>query len=116
MAGHRLARYSYVVAVCCGCAGSGTPASIGVVARREESTGRIIVVDVPVGNAGAVAGLESGDEVLEVDGVAVSEMGKDDFSYAVRGTAGSRVILTIRRDGLVRRVTVRRMPMHVVAP
>ena len=94
------------------CSGSSQVGSIGVIARREEMSGRIIVVEVPAGNAGALAGLEPGDEVLEVDGEPVSEMGRNDFSRAVRGTPGSRVVLTIRRDGNVQRIAVRRMPMR----
>lgn len=94
-----------------GCGATPTPGSIGVRARREETTGKIVVVDVPPGLAGAQAGLESGDEIIAVEGVPVAEMSARAFSRAVRGDVGTKVMLTIRRGGVVRTLEVQRMPL-----
>ncbi|GAC1351873.1 MAG: hypothetical protein NVSMB1_09120 [Polyangiales bacterium] len=91
----------------CGCGGA-PKASIGIVAQQEPTTGRIIVMEVPDGLAGARAGLEVGDEVVAVDGNPVSEMTRGEFRQVVRGDVGTHVILTIRRDGILRKVDVER--------
>lgn len=100
------------LALACASSGSGMPASIGVVARREPSSGRVVIVDVPDGSAGAKAGLEPGDEIVAVDGVSVAKLSADDFHRAVRGEAGSRVVLDVRRDGLLHRISIAREPMR----
>lgn len=91
------------------------PGSIGVLARREV-TGRVVVVEVPPGGAGARAGLETGDEILAVDGVAVAGMSKEDFQRAVRGPVGSKVTVDVRRDGLRRRIVVERLAIRGIEP
>lgn len=83
------------------------PGSIGVVAHREAS-GRVVILEVPAGGAGARAGLEVGDEIVAIDGVEVRTMSKDDFQASVRGPAGSRVAVDVRRDGLRHRILVER--------
>ena len=93
------------------CGSSPMPGSIGVRARREETSGKIVVVDVPPGLAGAQAGLEPGDEILAVEGVPVGEMSARAFSRAVRGDVGTKVMLTIKRGGVVRTIEVQRMPL-----
>jgi len=48
--------------------GGGTVGSIGVILGREPETGAVFVRGVPEGNAGDRAGLETGDEIIFVDG------------------------------------------------
>ncbi|MBI2392239.1 MAG: PDZ domain-containing protein [Deltaproteobacteria bacterium] len=103
-----------VALAACGGAAAAMPGSIGVVARREAGSGRVIIVEVPDGGAGARAGLEVGDEVLAIDGVAVATMSKDEFQRAVRGPAGSSVEVDVRRDGLRRRIRVQRLAMRAL--
>lgn len=98
----------------CGASSVAMPGSIGVVARREPGTGRVVIVEAPAGGAGARAGLEVGDEVLAIDGVAVSSMTRDEFQQAVRGPVGSTVEVDVRRDGLRRRIRVQRMAMRAL--
>ncbi len=93
------------------CGSSAIPGSIGVRARREETTGKIVVVDVPPGLAGAQAGLEQGDEIIAVEGVPVAEMSARAFSRAVRGDVGTKVMITIRRGGALRTIEIQRMPL-----
>jgi C-terminal processing protease CtpA/Prc len=96
------------------CGGGGMPGSIGVIAKREGATGRVIVVDVPSGGAGARAGLEKGDEILSVDGVSVYKMTRNEFTQAVRGPIGSKVTLEIYRDGLKQTVVVERAEIRAI--
>jgi carboxyl-terminal processing protease len=98
-----------------GCLGGGVAGSIGVVARRDELTGRTVVVDVPAGSTGARAGFEVGDEILAVDGVSVAGMSREDFLRHVRGPVGTKVVVHVRRDGAVHRLTVERAAMREVA-
>lgn len=88
--------------------------SIGVVARREGSSGRVIVVQVPAGGAGARAGLEVGDEIIAVDGRMVAGMSPEEFRAAVRGPVGSVVTVDVLRDGLRRRMPVERQALREI--
>jgi C-terminal processing protease CtpA/Prc len=101
------------LALAVSCGGQAMPGSIGVIAVRE-STGRIVITEVPAGGAGAQAGLEVGDEIVAVDGVAVEGMSANDFHRAVRGAVGTRVVIDVRRDGLVHRIGVDRAAMREV--
>jgi S1-C subfamily serine protease len=94
-----------------GALGCAAPArgSIGIYAHRERSTGRIVVVGVQPGGGGARAGLEVGDEILEVDGVPVRTIGDGDFHALVRGELGTTVVVVVRRDGLRHRIEVPRI-------
>ncbi len=94
--------------------GCGSPAvigSIGVRARREPTSGRVFLLDVPEGLGGASAGLEPGDEVLAIDGIPVAELTARSFSRVVRGPIGTRVRLTIRRGEDVHNIFITRTPL-----
>jgi carboxyl-terminal processing protease len=92
--------------------GGAVQGSIGVKAQRENATGRVVITQVPEGHAGAMAGLEVGDEILAVDGRAVRDMSPTELREALRGDVGSKTVLTVQRDGLLRRVEVRRGPFE----
>ncbi|MGZ3418821.1 MAG: PDZ domain-containing protein [Polyangiales bacterium] len=108
----RLVEVFFVLALGCG-GQTGMPGSIGVVAVRE-ATGRIVITEVPAGGAGARAGLEVGDEIVAVDGVAVAGMSADDFHRAVRGPVGTRVTIDVRRDGMIHKIAVDRAAMREI--
>ena len=93
------------------CAGDAR-GSIGVLARMDAHDRRVVVVDVPPGLAGARAGLEVGDEILEVDQVPAATMTREDFQRAVRGSVGSVVTLTVLRSGRPQRVRVERTALR----
>lgn len=97
------------------CGGTAMPGSIGVVAHREP-TGRVVILDVPSGGAGARAGLEVGDEIVAIDGVDVKSLSKDGFQSAVRGPVGSTVTVDVRRDGLRHRIKVERQALREAKP
>ncbi len=96
------------------CGGGGVAGSIGVIARRETSTGRVVVVQVPAGGAGARAGLEVGDEIIAVDDRMVAGMSPDEFRAAVRGPVGSTVNIDVLRDGLRKRMPVERAALREI--
>lgn len=99
------------LALLIGCGSTAMPGSIGVVAHREP-TGRVVILEVPAGGAGARAGLEVGDEIVAVDGVDVKSMSKEDFQGAVRGPVGTKVTVDVRRDGLRHRIAVERQALR----
>lgn len=96
------------------CGAAPMPGSIGVIAKREGATGRVIVIDVPSGGAGARAGLEKGDEILSVDGVSVYKMTRQEFTAAVRGPIGSKVTLEVFRDGMKQPIVVERAEIRAI--
>ncbi len=104
--------FALAVSAASGCA-TGAVGSIGVYARREPSSGRIVVSEVPPGGAGARSGLQPGDEIVTVDGVAVRSMSKPEFQGAVRGAVGSSVVLVVRRDNTLQTITVVRGPIEI---
>lgn len=108
---------NWVLALLMACSsGTGMPGSIGVIAKRESATGRVVVVDVPAGSAGARAGLEKGDEIITVDDHPVYKMSRQEFSAAVRGPAGSKVALEILRNGMHQKILVERIEMRDITP
>lgn len=94
------------------CGSGGFAGSIGVVAKREATSGRVVVIDVPAGGAGARAGLEVGDEIIAVDERMVANMSPDEFRAAVRGPVGSTVTIDVLRDGTRKRLKVERAALR----
>ena len=72
-------------------------AGIGVeVAMRD---GWLTVLSVFDGGSAAVAGLEPGDRFLRIDGVDARDMRIAEAVRSMRGKAGSKVKLSVRREG-----------------
>jgi membrane-associated protease RseP (regulator of RpoE activity) len=90
-----------------GCA-SHAVGSIGVKLARDQKTGQVRVFEAPPGT-GKRAGLEVGDRIVAVDGKDVSTFAtNDELRRALRGDAGTRVRLTVERDGVRRDIDVER--------
>jgi len=81
-------------------------AGIGIMTMAADDA--LVVTDLVAGGGAAEAGLATGDEILEVDGRPVAELGFSGAVNAIRGPEGTTVILRIRRDGAERDVTVPR--------
>jgi C-terminal processing protease CtpA/Prc len=81
--------------------------TIGAVLAKD-SDGRLFVRDVPRGLAAENAGLESGDEVLTIDGRDARALGAEGVHQALSGSVGEPVNLTVVRRGEIVRVTLRR--------
>jgi carboxyl-terminal processing protease len=71
----------------------------GVGVELEMKDGRLTVVAPLDGSPAAVAGIRAGDRVIRIDGAAVAEMDFGEASRRIKGTPGTKVVLTIDRDG-----------------
>ena len=67
------------------------------IARRGKN---IIVVSPIEGTPAFRMGLRAGDRIIEIDGKSTFEMNTEDASKLMRGTAGTKVILKIKREGI----------------
>jgi C-terminal processing protease CtpA/Prc len=94
-----------------------TKGTIGAVLARE-SDGRLFVHEVPAGLGADEAGLETGDEILLIDGRDARALGPQGVHEALSGTVGETVKLTLVRKGQVVRVTVKRTlaRRHALSP
>ena len=80
---------------------------------KDNRTGRVYVRDAPADMAAARAGLEVDDEVVAIDGKAVLGMSPDEVHQALFGNVGSKVSLSIARQGTPpRRVIIERGPLR----
>jgi carboxyl-terminal processing protease len=96
-----------LVLVLVGCA-SRPVGSIGVNLARDQKTGRVRVFEAPPGT-GQRAGLAAGDLILEIDGKDIHEFkSNDEVRKALRGDVGTRVRLTVEREGERRVIEVER--------
>jgi C-terminal processing protease CtpA/Prc len=91
--------------------------TIGAVLAREAD-GRLFVHEVPTGLGADEAGLETGDEILLIDGRDARALGPRGVHEALSGTVGETVKLTLVRKGQVVRVTVKRTlaRRHALSP
>ncbi|WP_051569157.1 S41 family peptidase [Alkaliphilus transvaalensis] len=78
---------------------SGVFGGIGVIVTPGED-GYVTVVSPIEGTPGERAGLTTGDRILLVDGVAIYGDRLENAVELMKGTPGTQVTLTIRRDGI----------------
>ena len=71
---------------------------------------RLVLREVPTTLAAGRAGLQTGDEILLIDGRDVRELNERGVHQALGGEVGDPVKLTLLREGRVIRVTLRRTP------
>ncbi len=76
----------------------GQTGGIGVVVNQTEAK-QLIIVDVRKGWPAEVAGVKPGDIVIKVDGKDIIGMDVNDASDLIRGELGSKVTLTVKRQG-----------------
>lgn len=75
---------------------SGRYSGVGLEVSTQDGAIRVIA---PIDGAPAQrAGIESGDEIIEIDGVSVANDGLNDAIEKMRGHAGTRVSISIRRE------------------
>jgi carboxyl-terminal processing protease len=71
---------------------------VGIIVEQEES-GLIKVISPVDGTPAAKAGIKSGDKIGAIDGVSIIGMPQDEAIDKMRGPAGSKVTLTVIRQG-----------------
>ncbi|MDD5623764.1 MAG: S41 family peptidase [Candidatus Peribacteraceae bacterium] len=71
----------------------------GIGVQVEDKAGVLTVVTPLSGSPAERAGMKPGDEILAVDGVSIVGIGYLDAVDKVRGKAGTKVLLHIRRNG-----------------
>ncbi|MGB8956079.1 MAG: S41 family peptidase [Tumebacillaceae bacterium] len=72
-------------------------AGIGVAFTAAGNEGALIVNEVYKGTPAEKAGLQKGDRVLAVDGVAVTADNASDLPAKIRGQEGTTVVLTVKQ-------------------
>ncbi|MFO0596032.1 MAG: carboxypeptidase regulatory-like domain-containing protein [Myxococcaceae bacterium] len=80
----------------------------GVGMTLDGRTGQVKVVLVSEGSPAERAGVQAGDAVILVDGVAVTGMPIDQVVNRIRGPAGTPVVIQFQRQGQPIELTIRR--------
>lgn len=78
---------------------SGELVGIGVTVSWDPQTSILKVVSLIPGGPAEEAGILANDRIIAVDGVIVAEAGYDDTVAAIQGEVGTRVQVTVLRDG-----------------
>jgi S1-C subfamily serine protease len=86
--------------------------SVGAVLGKNNHDGRLYVRDAPSDMGAAKAGVQPGDEVTAIDGQAVLTLSSDDIHKALAGAVGSKVKLTVVRDGQTLSFEIERGPLR----
>ncbi|MCM1109324.1 MAG: S41 family peptidase [Clostridium sp.] len=78
---------------------TGKYAGIGSVIRYIKSEDRVVIAEPYEGSPSDVAGVKAGDVILKVDDKDVKGMSTTEVSRLLRGDAGTRFVLTVKRPG-----------------
>lgn len=76
---------------------AGVKVGVGITVGMDEND-RAIVRNVYSGSPAEAVGIKENDELVEVDGKAVSEVGIQAAAELLKGEIGQKVTLTVRRD------------------
>lgn len=89
---------------------------IGIYIELDRDNGNQLTVFEPIeGSPAASAGLESGDQILEIDGKTTKGISIDIAQSRIRGEVGSKVILKVNRRKQILSIPVERGQIHVVS-
>jgi carboxyl-terminal processing protease len=86
--------------------------SVGAVFGKDNHDGRVYVREAPSNMGAAKAGVQAGDEVLRIDGQDASKLTPEEIHRALTGPVGSKVELSVRRDGRALEFDVERGPLR----
>ncbi len=78
---------------------SGELTGVGLQIALDTETGKLRVIAPIAGSPAERAGIQPADAILKIDGVATEGLSLDEAADQMRGPIGSRVTLTIERDG-----------------
>ncbi len=90
---------------------SGTLSGIGVTLRLVDR--RLHIVEVYANGPAARAGLRNDDVVVKIEGIRTDGMTPTDATGHIRGRAGTRVHLTVERDGTAFEVELERAEIAI---
>jgi carboxyl-terminal processing protease len=76
----------------------GDTGGIGALVAVNKN-GELVITEAMIGKPAALAGVQTGDVILAVDGQSVNGMTLSDAVKLIRGPIGTQVKLTLRRDG-----------------
>jgi len=71
-----------------------------------NKNGEILIVSPISGSPAEAAGLKAGDVIIGVDGQSIANFSSDEAAALIRGEAGSKVELTIRRGEVEKKISV----------
>jgi len=86
--------------------------SVGAVLGKDNRDGRLYVREVAPDMAAAKVGIQPGDEVTAIAGSPVSSMTPEEVHAALAGAVGTKVKLTVSRDGQSLTFDVERGPLR----
>ena len=92
-------------------AGNEEPGDVGISGRSTEDGSRVIIDLVSPGSPADVAGIKVGDTLLSVNGDDLGQIGYRRLSKMMEGAVGSKVHLSVSRDGFVKRYELTRVQM-----
>jgi len=72
----------------------------GIGVEVDFSTDSVIVITPIEGSPAELAGVRSGDRIIAIDGQLVRDRSPADLVRTMRGAPGSRVLITVRREGV----------------
>jgi carboxyl-terminal processing protease len=78
---------------------------------KSNADGRVFVREVPAGMGAARAGMAVGDELLTIEGKAVTGMSAEEVHEALAGKVGTKVRVTVMRGGTIVELSVERGPL-----
>jgi len=94
---------------------SGELSGIGIRLEQDNKTKSLLVVEPIDGSPALKAGMRSGDEIVAIDNRMTYGMTVEEASELIRGEAGSKVQLRIRRDGKLFNVSITRARIELPA-
>jgi CHAT domain-containing protein len=93
-----------------------TGAGIGIGLEAAPDTGGLRITGVAPDMPAARAGIEEGDLIMSIDGVATANMDLKEATARLRESAGTTVAIVLLRDGGRRELELMRVPLAHVEP
>lgn len=91
---------------------SGNYCGIGAVVSQSATDGAISIVQTIKGGPAEKAGMKSGDMIVEVDGISTQGMDLTALISKTKGDAGTKVKVTVLRDGHQKKYMITRKEIH----
>jgi carboxyl-terminal processing protease len=92
---------------------TGSYTGIGI--EIDQVDGKVMIVTPMAGSPAARSGLRSGDQIIAVDGTSLDSGNLRETISQLRGQAGSRVTVTVQRDGELVDHTMRRRVIRMAS-